>query len=122
MVISRFEGEGGITILRISGKLIASNLDNLKSSLDAALCKEGHKAVLNMREVSIMDSVAAGLLASRRKASAKKNGAVMFCKLQPAIRELLVQSSGDESFVSCDTEDEAIASLRLSPKASSHSS
>ncbi len=69
-----------------------------------------------------MDSVAAGLLASRRKASAKKNGTVMFCKLQPAIRELLVQSSGDESFVSYDTEDEAIASLRLSPKASSHSS
>ena len=107
-MISKFVTDDGITILRLSGKLIASSLDPLKASLDTILEEEGKGVILNLKLINIIDSVAVGLLVSRYKAAQKKDRVFRFCELQPAIKKLLSLADLDKWLEIYDSEDEAL--------------
>ena len=112
MVIGKFATEDGIIIFRLSGKLISSTLDKLKTAVDSALAEGTGKVVLNLRQVNIMDSVTVGLLISRFKVAKKKKGALKFCELQPAIKKLLSLADLDKWLEIYDMENEALAAIR----------
>jgi stage II sporulation protein AA (anti-sigma F factor antagonist) len=112
MVISKYVTEDGVTILRLSGKLIASTLDPLKTALDTILAEEGGKIILNLKLINIIDSVAVGLLVSRFKTAQKKKTAFKFCELQPAIKKLLSLADLDKWLEIYDNEDEARTSIK----------
>lgn len=111
MVISKFITDDGVTILRLSGKLIASSLDPLKTSLDAILDEEVKGIVLNLKLINIIDSVAVGLLVSRFKTAQKKEVALKFCELQPAIKRLLSLADLDKWLEIYESEEEAIEAI-----------
>ncbi|MBI5815341.1 MAG: STAS domain-containing protein [Nitrospinae bacterium] len=113
MVISKFVTDDGIVIFRLSGKLISSTLDKLKTTLDGALTEDGCKIVINLRQVNIMDSVAVGLLISRFKTAGKKKGFLKFCELQPSIKKLMSLADLDKWLEIYEMEEEAVASMRV---------
>lgn len=102
----------GVTILRLSGKLIASTIDPLKTSLDGILEEDGGKVVLNLKLINIIDSVAVGLLVSRYKTAQKIGAAFKFCELQPAIKKLLSLADLDKWLEIYDGEDEALEAIK----------
>lgn len=112
MLISRFETDEGITILRLSGKLIASTLENLKASLDTVLADEPPKILLNFKQVAVLDSFAVGLLVSRHKAAGRKKGFFGFCELDPALKSILNHGDPEKTFDIYEKEKEGIASIR----------
>ena len=112
MVISKFTTEDGVTIFRLSGKLISATLDKLKSGLDNAIAESGCKIVVNLENADVVDSVAAGLLISRRKMAKKKDGFLEFCGLQPAVEKLFALADLDNPLETHPSEEEAIASIR----------
>ncbi len=116
MTINKFSTDDGITIFRLSGKLIASTLDGLKTNLDTALADDGARVVLNFKLVNIIDSVAVGLLISRFKAAKKKKGAMLFTDLQPALMRLLALADLDKWLDIHPSEDEALTVLRTDAK------
>jgi anti-anti-sigma factor len=117
MVINKFVTDDGVTIFRLSGKLIASTLDNLKTSLDTVLEEENPKIVLNFKLVNIIDSVAVGLLISRYKIAKKKKSHLKFSDLQPALQRLLALADLDKWLEIYNAEDEAIDSIRTEARA-----
>ena len=112
-MISKFVTDDGVTILRLSGKLIASSLDPLKTSLDTILEEDGKGVVLNLKLINIIDSVAVGLLVSRFKTAQKKEMIFRFCELQPAIRRLLSLADLDKWLEIYDSEDEALEGAKI---------
>jgi len=116
MVISKFVTDDGIVILRLSGKLISSTLDKLKTILDSVLADDGCRVTLNLKQVNIMDSVAVGLLISRFKTAQKKKGALKFCELQPSIKKLISLADLDKWLEIYETEEDSISSFRVEAK------
>lgn len=112
MVIGKFATEDGITIFRLNGKLIISTIDKLKTALDGALAEGAGKVILNLKQVNIMDSMTVGLLISRFKVAKKKNGALKFCELQPAVKKLLSMADLDKWLDIYDWEKEALNAIR----------
>ena len=112
MVISKFITDDGVTILRLSGKLIASSLDPLKTSLDTILEDGGKGIILNLKLINIIDSVAVGLLISRFKTAQKQEVAFKFCELQPAIKRLLSLADLDKWLEIYESEEEALEAIK----------
>ena len=111
MPINRFKTDDGSTILRVEGKLVTSTLDTLKNSLDIAVADDDHKVTVNLEKVNVMDSVAAGFLASRYKMSSKKKGSITLCGLSPAIKKLFDESCGEITDIVYETEEEALTAI-----------
>jgi len=112
MNINKYVTDDGVTILRITGKLISSSVDKLKASLDAAIEADDVKLVMNCKNVNIIDSAVVGLLISRSRAAKKKGGHFCFCEPQPAIYKLLTMVDIDKWLEVYPTESEALASLQ----------
>lgn len=116
MPVSRFKTDEGFTILRVEGKLVATTMDSLKNSLDTAVSDEGHRVVISLAKVEVMDSVAAGLLASKHKTSSKKNGVLAFCGLSPAIKRLIGEFSAEAAIAVYKTEEDALKAIAKNHK------
>lgn len=116
MVINKFVTDDGITIFRLSGKLISSTLDKVKTNVDGALAEDGAMIVLNMKHVHIIDSVAVGLLISLFKTAKKKKGFLRFSDIQPAIKKLFSLADLDKWLEIHPSEEEAINSIRADRK------
>ena len=117
MNISKYVKGQGINIFRISGKLISSNIENLKNSLDSAIEEPNCKIILNCRNVNIIDSAAVGLLIGRARAAKKNGGYFCFAEPQPAIYRLFSMVDVGKWLDIYTTEDEAIKSIEESAKA-----
>lgn len=114
MLVNRFDTEEGVTILRLSGKLVASTIDPLKGSLDVALTGEGGHTVINFECVDIVDSVAVGLLVSRWRTASKKNISLAFCQASLAVMEMVEETAnGDSSPQNFETENAAVEAVQL---------
>jgi len=118
MIISKYETEDGITIFRLSGKLISATLDKLKAGLDGVIALGGNiRIVVNLKDVGLIDSVAVGLMISRHKLVKKKNGIMRFCCLQPAISKLFSLTDLDQMAGIDTEEEEALDNVRAEAKA-----
>lgn len=116
MVISKFATDDGITIFRLKGKLISATLDKLKAALNGALAAGESRIVMNLDEVSVVDSVAAGLLLSRRRIAARKGGMMSFCGLQPAVEKLFRLADIESGFSAHESEEEAVSAVKAGAK------
>ncbi|MDH4183400.1 MAG: STAS domain-containing protein [Nitrospinota bacterium] len=116
MNINKFVTGSGINIFRVNGKLISSNIENLKNSLDSAIEVPNCKIVLNCRSVNIIDSAAVGLLVGRARAAKKNGGYFCFCEPQPAIYRLFTMVDVGKWLDIYSTEDEAIKAIESGVK------
>ncbi|MDH5509543.1 MAG: STAS domain-containing protein [Nitrospinota bacterium] len=116
MNINKYVKGAGINVFRISGKLISSNIESLKSSLDSAIEEPNPKIILNCRNVNIIDSAAVGLLIGRARAAKKNGGYFCFCEPQPAIYRLFSMVDVGKWMDIFNTEEEALRAIESQVK------
>jgi len=117
MEISKFITDNGTTIFRVSGKLIYSSVDKLKTGIDSAIEEGASKIIINLKGANIIDSASVGLLLSRSRAAKKKGGYFCFCELQPAIAKLFMMIGADQKLEIFMTENEALEYTQTGAKA-----
>ncbi|MDH5757872.1 MAG: STAS domain-containing protein, partial [Nitrospinota bacterium] len=118
MNINKYVKGNGVNVFRISGKLISSNIENLKNSLDSAIEEPNCKIILNCRNVNIIDSAAVGLLIGRARAAKKNGGYFCFCEPQPAIYRLFSMVDVGKWMDIFTTEEEALRVIESQSKVS----
>jgi anti-anti-sigma factor len=110
-VISKFVTKEGVTIFRIQGKLILSTVEILRKNLENLLQKEGSKIILNLGEVTVLDSPARDVLAEMAKEAVGKGSVLCFAEMPPAAGRLVNLPELKGVIQRFKTEEEALESL-----------
>ncbi|MBI1924962.1 STAS domain-containing protein [Candidatus Poribacteria bacterium] len=107
----------GVTILKLSGKIIGKSSNELKKVLDEQLANISGtpKLLLDFAEVSMMDSSGLGTLMGTHVSVAHKGGRIAVINVGTNIKNLIVRSRLITTFEHFNGEDEAIASLTAAP-------
>ena len=104
----------GITVIDISGRITLGEGDVLVRDMIGNLLAKGQKRLLlNLAEVSYIDSSGIGALVGAYTATRKQGGELQLLKITNRVRNLLQITKLYTVFVVSDEEDEAIRSLNL---------
>ena len=104
----------GITVIDISGRITFGEGDILlRDTVDNLLAKTQTKLLLNLAEVSYLDSSGLGALVGVYTAVRKQGGELQLLKITNRVRNLLQITKLYTVFVVSDDEDEAIRSLNV---------
>jgi anti-sigma B factor antagonist len=104
----------GISVIDISGRITLGEGDVLlRDTIDNLLAKGQRKLLLNLAEVSYIDSSGIGALVGVYTAARKQGGELQLLKITNRVRNLLQITKLYTVFVVSDDEDEAIRSLSL---------
>jgi anti-sigma B factor antagonist len=102
---------GTATVLALSGKLTLDDAGQLKGKV-TSLLGAGHKQiVLNLGDVSYIDSSGLGEMVSCHTTATRENGAIKLAKLGKRALDLIVITKLNVVFDVYDTEKEALASF-----------
>ena len=105
--------EDGVTVLELSGRLtIGEPVLSLRDSVRGAVADGGLKFVLNLGQVSYIDSSGLGELVSIYTTVRNKKGDVKLLKLTTKARDLLQMTKLLTVFDTFDEEADALASLK----------
>lgn len=99
---------GGWTIADLYGEIDFSKSRDLRESL-RLLMRSAGKVVLNLRNVSWMDSTALATLVAARRQLADISGKLRLCCLSPRVRGLIEITQLNRVFEIFATEEEAAA-------------
>lgn len=100
-----------VTVFDIEGNLVGSNNNILSSELKRLIDNKEVKIVLNMKNVSQLDSYALGILASTGSELQQNGGDMKFCELQPFVSTLFKMMRMDDIFEIYDELDLAVQSF-----------
>ena len=110
---------GAVTILDLSGKLtIDQDAQRLKDKINSLIHQQHTKVVLNLGEVSYIDSGGLGQLVSSYGSLAKTNGGLKLLHVNKRNHDLLSITRLVTLFDTFDSEDEAVKSFFQLPAAS----
>jgi len=102
---------GTATVLALSGKLTLDDAGQLKGKV-TSLLGAGHKQiVLNLGDVSYIDSSGLGEMVSCHTTATRENGAIKLATLGKRATDLIVITKLNMVFDVYDTEKEAIAAF-----------
>src|SRR5687768_7319107 len=103
---------GGITIVDISGKLVASdNLGRLKDKITSLVFQGEKQIVLNLADVSYVDSSGLGEMVACHGSAMRAGAQVKLANTGKKIKDLLVMTRLYTVFDAHDTEAEAVNSF-----------
>ena len=102
---------GTVTVLALSGKLTLDDGGQLKGKV-SNLVAEGHKQiVLNLADVTLIDSSGLGEIVSCHTTASRETGAVKLANLGKRSQDLLVITKLNMVFDVYTSESEAVASF-----------
>ena len=103
---------GGITVIDLSGKMVASeNLGRLKDKVTSLIFQGDKQIILNLGNVTYVDSSGLGELVACHGSAMKGGGTVKLANTGKKIKDLLVMTKLLTVFDSHDSEDLAIKSF-----------
>ena len=102
---------GPVTILDLKGKLAADGAETLSSTLDGLIEEGRMELVLNLGEISFVDSGALGTLLSRRGDVRQQGGALKLLNTTSRISDLLVTTKLETVFDTFSSEAEVVKSF-----------
>ena len=109
-----------VIILDISGRIVLGDGAKQLSGKIAELLSEGHnKILLNLAEVTYVDSSGLGELVSSYGSVAKAGGKIKLLNIQPRIAELLRMTKLHTLFECFSEETKAVASFHENQQAAS---
>ena len=109
---------GDVTVLDLKGRLVFDDGDTLLRDRINALVDAGHvNILLNLRDVSYVDSCGIGILVAKYVSLRRKGGDLRFENLTARSRRLLEITKLMGIFRIFDSEEEALASFRTTPAA-----
>jgi len=102
---------GDVTILRLTGRLVVEDGDTpLGSTIDALLAQARVKLVLDLRQVTYIDSAGLGLLVSRFVRARRRGGDLRLVQLSARSTHLFAITNLAAVFGVFDSEAAAVAS------------
>ena len=103
---------GSVTVLDLNGKLVLGDGDSLLKDKIHSLVFQGRKQiVLNMANVSFVDSTGLGILVATYVTTKNAGGQIKLVSLTKRLQDLLAIAKLVTVFESYDSEDEAIRSF-----------
>ena len=103
---------GSVTILDLNGKLVLGDGDTLLKDKIHSLVFQGRKQiVLNMGNVSFVDSTGLGALVATYVTAKNNSGHIKLVNLTKRLHDLLVISKLVNVFETFDSEDDAVRSF-----------
>lgn len=101
-----------VTILDLKGKItIGAAEEALRDAVHRVLGAGGQKVVLNLKDVTTIDSSGVGELVSSYTHATNRGGKIKLCNLPPKINDILTITQLITVFDVYDSEDEAVASF-----------
>ena len=117
---TRARESAGVSILDISGRIVLGDGAKDLSLKIAELLREGHnKILLNLAEVTYVDSSGLGELVSSYGSITKAGGKIKLLNIQPRIAELLRMTKLHTLFECFSDETKAVASFQENQQAAS---
>jgi anti-sigma B factor antagonist len=105
--------EEGIGLLEPDGKLVGGkNADDLRHAADRLAEQNIAKLIVDLGNVSFMDSSGLGALVSIHAMYHRKNWAVVLCGVRPQILSVLTVAHLSMIFEVCETRDQARAKFQ----------
>jgi anti-sigma B factor antagonist len=103
---------GDVTIIDLSGKMVASeNLGRLKDKVTSLIFQGEKRIVLNLGNVSYVDSSGLGEMVACHGSAVRNGGEVKLANVGKRINDLLVMTRLLTVFDSHDTEEAAVKSF-----------
>lgn len=103
---------GGVTIIDLSGRLVAGDgIGRLTDKVTSLVFQGEKQIVLNVGELSYVDSAGLGEMISAHGVARKGGGTVKLANLGKRLKDLLVMTKLLNVFESHDTEAAAVASF-----------
>jgi anti-sigma B factor antagonist len=110
---------GGVTIVDLSGKLVSSESGRLKDKVTSLVFQGEKKIILNLGEVSYVDSSGLGELVACHGTATRGGGAVKLANAGQRIQDLLIMTRLLTVFDCHDSEEAAIKSFEDGPAGAS---
>ena len=95
--------EGGVTLVRLQGRLDAASAPGLLARLNRAISEERTLFVIDLAEVPFIDSTGLGVLVSGLKAARRADGDLRLAAPSPQVRKLLRLTTLDRVFTIVDS-------------------
>ncbi len=111
MQISTYEKED-IFIIKIIGEVDLYNAPKIKETINSALNKSFTKFVINMGEVTYIDSTGIGSLIYARTSISNIRGALRLINIKDSVKKIFELTKLNNFFTIMATEDEAIENLK----------
>lgn len=103
---------GGVTVIDVSGKLVASeDPGRLKEKVTSLIFQDSKQIVINLGDVSYVDSSGLGELVACHGSALRGGGEVKLANTGKRIKDLLVMTRLLTVFDAHDSEDQAINSF-----------
>jgi anti-sigma B factor antagonist len=103
---------GGVTIIDLSGRLAAGDgTGRLKDKVTSLVFQGEKQIVLNVADLSYVDSAGLGEFIASHGMAAKGGGTVKLANLGRRLKDLLIMTKLLSVFESHDSEDAAVASF-----------
>ncbi|RYM05073.1 anti-sigma F factor antagonist [Sporolactobacillus sp. THM7-7] len=100
------EVKQGVLCIRLSGELDHHTADELREKVNALMEEEMvHHILLNLGELTFMDSSGLGVILGRYKKIAGLGGEMVVCSISPAVRRLF-ELSGMFKIIRLETDEE----------------
>lgn len=104
---------GGVTVLDLSGKVTLGDGDTLLKDKLHSLLHQGKKSVLlNLGQVSYVDSAGLGAIVTAYTTMTREGGSLKLANVTKKLQDLLSITKLLTVFETFDSEDEAIRSFR----------
>lgn len=102
----------GVTVLDLKGRIEAGDeCDALRNAIKDLLANEHPRILLNMGEVTRVDSTGVGMLVEAVINAAKKGGELKLARLPKLVRGVLMVHKLLQAFEVYDNEEQALASF-----------
>lgn len=111
----RFEHEqkGDIIVVRVQEtKLTSHEAPDMKTALLGLIIGEGEQFLLNLKEVEYMDSTGLGAFLFGIRQAKNYDKDLIFCAVQPRVKNLIRIAQLEDIFESYDTEQQALKTLQ----------
>lgn len=105
-------GDGNVVILEPKGSLIGGNeTDELKNAINSLLEKGNRKLIVDLADVSYLNSSAIGILTIAHTSYQKQMGKLILCNLNKNISNIFLVTKLSTIFLSEDKREDAIFAI-----------
>lgn len=110
--------EDNVQVLQLSGRFDSYSSDRVRKWIEARTQGPPAQLVVNLRDVSFVDSTGLATLVQGMKRSRQHGGDLLLCHLQQPVRIIFELTRLDRAFAVLPTEEDAVSAFHAHQQAS----
>lgn len=108
----KFENKGDVVVCCVDGEVDINTSPSIKKTFDKAMQKKSDRVIINLKNVTYVDSSGLATLVEILKNMRQYGGKLKLCNLSPKIKSLFEITKLEKLFDIQPDEEEAIASFK----------